>query len=478
MFGLSDGTEIMICDEEKFTGKILNVNLNIIGLLPIRLKIARVYDWYDQAFWIDGQGVIQNYVLEYKFTKNLERGLYILLCVRYGEEIVIGNENDNTHILGAFIVKGDSSKNPLDAYKFIRETRELKFNEPKGNYKIQGNTPFNVFVFAKNLYAQTTAQYCDVEIYPFDYLTMESEVNYINRFFKCFPGINIDVKKDKFDKSIPAAVFCIRNIYASSYEEAEEYALKRVEMLNSVYTVLLRSHGTFFATIVFNPTEQLSRINVLDTRYKGNLLLLAEQGFNIRHFYKHISTTKSYMQVYLKLLNEAINENNRMLQYYRYWNIVEGIASKKKYHLQTMKKWDGSIVKHKGRELLIENKALDIVFELYRENFGSISDADFVKEIEEISKSKEFLSVCYQRRNCCVHQGACYSTDSKVCDSSDRVKNLCKTSFIICKNEPLGHQDKILRKLQDTVCQIVLNELKRESGTVRQETDLVDIIIS
>ena len=212
---------------------------------------------------------------------------------------------------------------------------------------------------------------------------------------------------------------------------------------------------------------------MLDTRYKGNLLLLAEQGFNIKHFYKHISTSNSYLHVYLKLLNEAMNETNPMLQYYRFWNIAEGIASKKQYHSRKMKKWDGSSVIGKGKDVLIGETALNNVFELYRENFGSISDKDFAAGLEKISKPKEFLSVCYQRRNCCAHLGTCFSADGKICDKNDKVKKLCKESFIVNKEEALGFQDKILRKLQDTVFRIVLNELITESGEVKKETDLV-----
>ena len=465
--------------EEKIclNGTVGGIALDIVGKHNIKLKMAKVYDWFDQAFWVDGLGDFSNGMLNYSISNSFEKGLYIVLCVSLKDEVILGRENDNSRIIGAFCVGGGLDKNPIELYKFIVETRDRKFNEPEGNYQAQGTESYNVFVFAKNIYAQTVAQYCDVEIYPYDYLTMESETNYINRFFKHFPGIDIIVHKEKFEREIPAAVFCVNNIYASSYDEAQEYALRQVEMLNSIYTILLRSHGEFFAALVFNTKEKRTRISMLDTRYKGNLLLLAEQGFNIKHFYKHISTSNSYLHVYLKLLNEAMNETNPMLQYYRFWNIAEGIASKKQYHSRKMKKWDGSSVIGKGKDVLIGETALNNVFELYRENFGSISDKDFAAGLEKISKPKEFLSVCYQRRNCCAHLGTCFSADGKICDKNDKVKKLCKESFIVNKEEALGFQDKILRKLQDTVFRIVLNELITESGEVKKETDLVDCLI-
>ena len=183
-------------------GTVGGIALDIVGKHNIKLKMAKVYDWFDQAFWVDGLGDFSNGMLNYSISNPFEKGLYIVLCVSLKDEVILGRENGNSCIIGAFCVGGGLDKNPIELYKFIVETRYRKFNEPKGNYQVQGTEPYNVFVFAKNIYAQTVAQYCDVEIYPYDYLTMESETNYINRFFKHFPGIDINVHKEKYEREM------------------------------------------------------------------------------------------------------------------------------------------------------------------------------------------------------------------------------------------------------------------------------------
>ena len=156
--------------------------------------------------------------------------------------------------------------------------------------------------------------------------------------------------------------------------------------------MLLKSHGHFFAAITMNTTKEISRLNIFNTRYKGNLFLFADQGHNVLHFYKSLSNKQSYINVYIKLLNEAIDEENRMMKYYRYWNILEGISEHYNLDNNDMKKWDGTIVKNKkGKVVKVGNQSLDKVFELVRLNFSNKKDSEFLYDIEGLTKVKDFL---------------------------------------------------------------------------------------
>lgn len=444
------------------------------GTIDCIFCVARVYDWFDSLIEIPGEIVVENNEARFNVENELEKGLYIFLGVYTVEgKAIVGNRKDNLNFLEAFTVEGNIKKTPTELYNLVVNIREQSFNRAKGEHSEQRTSKYHVYIFAKFIKLGTRAQYDDIEIYPFDYLKMESEVNYINRFFDTYKDVSINVKGDRFESSVPAAVFCIRNIYAESYEKAEKYALAKADILNNIFTALLRSHGTFFATVVLNENEKMSKISMLDSRYKGNLLLLAEQGFNIRHYYKVIANKNSYIRVYLKLLNEAMKEHDRMLSYYRYWNILEGISSKKDFVNKEMRTWEGTIVKNKKGEICkIGDNALNNVFELFRVNFSSVSSTDFVNDLEKITRPKEFISVCYQRRNCCAHHGDCNMTDKKRCSlNKDMVR--CKNNNIIHEDEPLGFQDKILRKLQDSTFQIILNEIHSQCGTVDKETKII-----
>ena len=269
----------------------------------------------------------------------------------------------------------------------------------------------------------------------------------------------------------------ITNIKATSYEEAEKYALDKVDILNNIFSLLLRSHGEYFATVVLNTNDHMSKINMYETRYKGNLLLFADQGFNVLHYYKYISKNNSYLKVYLKLLNDAIKEEDRMMRYYRYWNILEGLASHKRYNNNPMKKWNGDIFKNKkGDEVKIGSESLNIVYEFIRENFGNISENKFINDLEQIKNVKSFLSICYQRRCCCAHQGECYKDDGTICTNRNSEKN-CRENNIIHYDQPLGFQDKILRKLEDITFQTLLAEINVYSGKYTKESNFVEKIM-
>lgn len=217
---------------------------------------------------------------------------------------------------------------------------------------------------------------------------------------------------------------------------------------------------------------------MLETRYKGNLLLFADQGFNVLHYYKYISKNNSYLKVYLKLLNDAIKEDNRMMKYYRYWNILEGISNHNNYSNRTMKRWNGDKVKNKKGELVkIGDEALNIVYELIRESFSNIDEKNFINDLENVTTVKEFLSVCYQRRCCCAHYGDCYMNDCTLCTEKSNKKR-CKENNIIHYDQPLGFQDKILRKLENLTHEILLKELKKYSGEFVKEKQIVDKLLS
>lgn len=366
----------------------------------------------------------------------------------------------------------------MKLYYNIYRLREEKYNRPRYKVNEKVAIPFDVYVFCKNIKNSVRAQYDDVEIFPYDYLKLTSEVNYINSFYKDIINLQLTVHQERFNSSIPSAVFRVTNIMALNYEEAEEYALKKVDILNNIFTALLGSHGTYFSVVTLNKKEQMSKINMLDTRYKGNLLLLAEQGFNIRHYYEYLNKENSYLIVYMKLLNEAKNEENRMLQYYRYWNILEGIASLKKYEDNSMKKWDGTVVYNKnGNKIKIGTEALNIVFELVRNNFIKTSEESFISNLDNVKSVKEFLGICYQRRNCCAHRGECYCNDKKICVENKKSMKMCKDNNIIHKEEPIFLQDRILRKLEEISFYIVLNELNSKAGSViKQQNNIYNLL--
>ena len=441
--------------------------------------IAHVYDWYDESIRLEGSYKIEENSLVFKINNGLESGLYEILSIEDTKgNIIAGNKNNNIHPLDVFSINYSEEKDVINKNKKIHQNRDDFFNKPKYICNKENAIPFDVFIFCKNIKIDVNAQYQDIEVIPYEYLKMTSEVNYINSFFKNKVDIQLTVNSKNFENEFPSVVFHMSNIMALNYEQAKEYALKKVDILNNIYTTLLGSHGKYFSVITLNKKEKMSQISMIDTRYKGNLFLLAENGFNIRQYYKYLNENNSYLIVYMKLLNEAKNEENRMLQYYRYWNILEGIASLKNFTNSKMKKWDGTIVVNKqGKDINVGDEALNIVFELIRIKFSKSAEKDFLGKIENIRSIKEFLKICYQRRNCCAHRGECYKNNKNICLSTKDSMCICKKNNIIHEEDPIPFQDRVLRKLQDMTTEVILDEIRKNTGKIiKEDTEVLRML--
>ena len=442
------------------------------GQYEVIIVLTKVFDWFDESIKIINKCEIKNNTLSFSFINNLETGLYTFIKVEEKNNIFSVGNNSNENLLGAFKVNGNN-KNSIEQYYNIYNMREKNFNRIKDISKKPDAELYSVFVFCKNILVSTVAQYDDVEVIPYDYLKCKSELEYINSFLENVTSLKIVFKEDKFDSSFPCAVYLIKNIKADSYDEAEEYAVSKISLLNNIYTVLLKSHGHFFALVTLNESQKISRLKILNTRYKGNLLLFADQGHNTLNLYRKLFDTNSYLNVYIKLLNDAIDEENRMMKYYRYWNILEGIAEHYNFDNNDMQKWDGTIVINgKGENVKVGTESLNRVFELIRVNYSSKKEKDFLGNLDGLVKVKDFLSICYQRRCCCAHKGENCINDSSKCNK--KTEQMCLKYNIIHKENPLSFQDIILRRLEDVVIDILKTEINSEVG----KSDKIDEYVS
>ena len=464
----------------EFISGNIKLEKNLVIEEELQFTIARVFDWYDECIVLKGSGILKDNILKFKICNGLEKGLYELLEISDSKGIALfGNKKGNINPMAVFTINVDNNKDALKVCRKIHMMRDNLFNLPKYICNRDKVIPFDVYVFCKNIKIDVIAQYEDVEVFPYEYLKMTSEVDYINSFFTKQINVGLKVKHESFEHEVPSAVYHMSNIMALDYEQAKEYAIRKIDYLNSIYTTLLGSHGTYFAIVTFNKKEKMSQISMCDTRYKGNLLLLAENGFSIRKYYKYLKKEKSYLSVYMKLLVEAKNENSRMLKYYRYWNILEGIASLKKYEKCNMKKWDGTYVYNKrGENIKVGTEALNKVFELVRKNFNEQTEESILGKMEKIKSVKEFLEICYQRRNCCAHRGECYKNDKSICLKTNEKMLNCNKKNIIHIEEPIPFQDRILRKLEEITVDIILKELKRGVGSIEKDEKEVNKLLN
>lgn len=443
----------------------------IIDGETIKVEIVKVYDWYDEVEYLEGFCNKKDDLFQIECENKLCQGLYLILCLKNHEGVVIaGKSHDSTQLLDAFTVKGTSDKSPVDMYQSLVNNRKHLFNLPKNDFENNEASPFDIAIFCKNTNADVRVMYGDIELIPYNQLSLGNEIEYLNAFLSD-EGYVLNYDKNKNGSKLPSAVLRIANVFACTDDEAVDFALKKAELINNLFTLMMQGNGSFFAVVVFDKNKQAAQLRPIQPHYVGNLLKWINQGHFIRTYYDAMKDTNTYLKLYIKLLTDAMNEEDQMIKYYRLWIVLEGIAGLKKYDNEVMKKWNGEIVTNKkGDPILIGSESLNIVFELIRRS--ALFSEEFFK-VEKITTPKEFLSICYQRRCCSAHHGSCVLDDPLICNSEKQEMKRCNENRIIHGNPRDVFTDHILWNLQQLTFSIVKQEIEHEFGKVKKEDEIV-----
>jgi len=442
----------------------------------VLIQVIHIYDYYDEIITINTTGkVISNEssaIMEYNFDK----GLYAIKSVFVNGEYIFGNDDFDLTCFDYFTVELDTEKTDYESvYNEIIQCRENEFRQIKVIDSKEGNSLFDVYVFVKNIKIKNRLQYGDIDVIPFISIQNESEQKVINTFFESKElYLNLDnlISSD----SRPTAVFCFKNVYANNNDQLMDFAISKTQLLIDSFTLLTKANAEIFAVASLNIIECSSCVNVLNPIYTGDWLLLADQSFTVRHYYEKLSEDSSFA-FFLKLLNEAEKETNRMYKYYKLWTILEAMASAKNYSDHEMRKWNGEIVtKRNGDNCLIGEEALNNVFELFRNHFSDKEETDLFT-VSTVDKAKSFLSICYQRRCCCVHHGSCFMNNPNICLSDKEYMCRCKENNYTDTLFQSKYDDSILIKLESFVYDIFRKELALKFGSCKKSTDNVESIL-
>ena len=459
----------MICFKKgnRISFNIIDSRLNGDYNVDAVVDIIKSYDLFDLRIRYNINVIISNGKINFEIPELLEAGLYRLEKIEMCNQSINFVYNQEIEFVVGYKISKEKS-----VYQKIRSIRDKNFYREK-NLINKNCDKFHIYIFCKNLLVQNFGCYNDISVMPYKYLKRTNELDYMDDYFENVRGLYFrGYDKTKFEKDTPTCVFSIFNIYAKNGDEARKYALDRAETIKNIYCALLHSHGEFSSVMIWNDTKKEYSYQLLESRYKGNLFLLADQGYNVNHYYNSLESDNSYLKLYFRLLNDAVIENNRMMKYYRYWNILEGLSFNKNYCNKEMKKWNGqNVVNKKGENVKIGTEALNNVFELLRENFSNISEEQFVSSINGITKVKEFLSICYQRRCCCAHYGDCIMNNFSCNDKESEIR--CKNNNVIKDDAPIDYQDEILTKLAYIVPDILLKELNSIYGEPKLEDSMI-----
>ena len=436
------------------------------------VQLIRIYDYYDESFWVNADGVVHARSLTCKITSPLEKGLYALRCIKEKESstIIMGNdfsENvDSLMNLGVFSVGIEGKREQyLSVVEYIQGHREEQLSAIKTKNQPKGEDIFDVYVFLKNIKVKTNLYYGGIELMPFSEFVCLSEISIINEKMNEI-GIQLNFDKHMKSEVRPTAIACVRNIQSGNGIEAEKLAINKAEILNYLYSFLTRGNGEIIAAVSLNKTNATSHIQISDAHYTGDLLLLGDQGFYIRHLYEGLCADNERALMYLKLFNEAMRENKRMPRFLKLWMTLVTIAEGKGYVGKEKRDWNGNI---KG---IIKLNDKNLVFELFRECFAKEDPNQNRFTVDYINSAEDFMRVCYARRCCYAHHGTCIIGNSAVC-KNDEDHILCRMNSRADYDYEL-FDDHILFRLESVVNEIISRELRLSIGETKKNKLLLE----
>ena len=466
-----------LIEKDKLNGKIIECYISKIPFNRrsgnVSVNIVKIEKFYDYNLG-DLKTAYKNEdgKIYFKFDLNnvIDGELFIITQVVLDDTYIIGEKSTDAPIGYIVIDHNNNLEYAKETFELNRKTRKDVFNNPIGD--LEENNNYQIMLFCKNIYIDSPAQYGQIEIIPYKNLSYESEIKYINNFFEYVESkLNIKLKQSEALESHfrPSAVIHIPNIKAANIKRAEEIAIEKASILINIFSLLKKSHGSFFAIFINYKNKFEHYFKFLDGEYRGNLItgtISGEHGNIIRNYYEILEKRPSDINVYIQLLNDYINENNLMMKYYRLWEIIEGYSRKKNISNQIEKDWNGIVVRSKKGKKIQIKEAKQYVFEILRQNFSIITEEKFLEDVDNINNVQDFISIWYQRRNCCAHQGGCFQDDINICDVNVK-------KFLICKNNKYNinstFEDKILNKAESCVFDIINNYLSKLCNTKKMD---------
>jgi hypothetical protein len=339
--------------------------------------------------------------------------------------------------------KPRSAEELLAHYRDVGQRRQADFLSGIGD-KTGGSLEFEALVFVKNCLLRTRMRIGPCQLIPFGGLGCQDEVTLMNEFLAKNGAPPIADPQEALGLGPfgePSVVVHFPRVLAASTERAGQIVQDEVALLCDVLGLHRQSYGSPFGGILVR-RDSGERFRWIHTPpYRGNVAAGFLAGEVPRLIRTDIDKARGdpRLALYLSLLREAIREERIEFAYFRFWNLLETIARSKGFDRKPRLDWSGSqMTSPKGKPLVIESQAEQLVFELLRSTLApqSVSGRAFGTSFEEL------VPIWYRHRNCVVHGGGCFPEDASFCLRTDQKFVQCRRAHeeVVAKH---GGRDQV-----------------------------------
>ncbi len=293
----------------------------------------------------------------------------------------------------------------------LREAQERRLNRPLGNPDDSDVEQFNATAVVERLLMTTRIRLHDVEIIPVrGGNTAGEEAAIVNQILEELgSGVRIDGRwwGDINANSRPLTVLRFRRVFASDFHSAAELVLRRRTEVLNLLALSRFAPARPLALIVESVPAATSRVYAEVRPYTGNLVGGFTSGESQRTLLGWDEATGSdpFLVLSLSLLRDPLNDDGVDSAFFRYWSLLEVIASNRVARGSSVTLLSGRPWTHPDGRPRTTDDAAPRVYELAKHHLLSrqVDERSWAAPAADL---QDAVTAWYARRNATAHYGA------------------------------------------------------------------------
>jgi hypothetical protein len=348
----------------------------------------------------------------------------------------------------------------------VEREREVRFNTPLGDPQAPEAAEFRVLMLVERLLLTNYMRVPGIELLPLSSgnpATDEAEI--INRVLDEVgwnAGVNTAQWAEKSARERPIVLIRVPRLFATAHEHALWLVHRRRDRLLNLMALYRGSSGVPFATVVQKLVDAKNgryagaRIYPEGKPYTGDIVGGGVSGEDSRALFTHDRAAEAdpLLRLCVSLYREARTETNPDFAYFRYWSLLEVLATERIEAGSEVADFRGNPILV-GGEPAKTSHARGRVYELLKRwmRKREYSEQSFTRPVSE--SLWEAVGIWNARRNATAHYGAFVVEDQRQ-QSQSWYRRALKSYDALVQHEGI---DLVLFNLEDATNKVLQWEL-------------------